>query len=377
MSAPRDYYDVLEVARDAPIEEIKRSYRKCAMKYHPDRNPDNPEAAERFKECAEAFEVLSDPQKRQRYDQFGHDGLRGSGTHDFSGMNATDIFSMFEDLFGDMGGLGSIFGGRRGRSRGQRGHDLETEIDIDLNDVAEGAEREVQFTRRDICTTCDGSGAKPGTEIDTCSTCGGQGKVAMRQGFFQMVRTCPACNGTGKTIREKCIDCSGTGRSALQRTLNVKIPPGIHEGQLIRVPGEGEPGSDGAPHGDLHVRVNVEPHKLFERSNDDLVMRMPISFTQAALGVKLEVPGLNGHCELTLKPGVQHGETKTLRGEGLPNLRSGRKGDLIVQVLVEIPKKLSRKQEQLLREFAELEDQEVMPHSTSFWEKIKGVIAGD
>jgi len=373
MPSKRDYYEVLNVERTATETEIKRAYRKAAMKFHPDRNPDDPDAEARFKEAAEAFEVLSDPEKRQRYDRFGHEGLRGAGMHDFSGMGASDIFSMFEDLFGDMG-----FGGRRGGGarRGRRGYDLETEIEIDLAEAAEGVEREVEFSRRDACQTCDGSGAKPGSLVEACGTCGGQGRVAVRQGFFQMVRTCPDCQGAGQIVREKCGDCGGSGRRPLRRTLNVRVPPGIQEGQVIRAPGEGEPGDQGGPRGDLHVVVHVAEHDLFEREGDHLVLPMPISFAQAALGDRVEVPTLGESTELEIPRGTQHGATFRIRGEGMPNLRSGRRGDLVVRVLIEVPRKLTKRQEELLSEFAETEDHQVMPQSKGFFEKLRTYIAG-
>jgi molecular chaperone DnaJ len=369
MAQNRDYYEVLEVERSATADEIKRAYRKSAMKYHPDRNPDDVEAEAAFKECAEAYEALSDPQKRQRYDRYGHEGLRGSGGTDFSGMNASDISSMFEDLFGDLLGGG---GRRGGGQRSQRGYDLETEIELDLEDALEGVTHEVEFTRQDYCENCSGSGAKPGTEPMACVTCGGQGRVAMRQGFFQMVRDCPACGGKGKTITDKCGTCSGSGRRPMRRSLEVKIPAGIEDGQIVRVHGEGEPGTVGGSRGDLHVRISIGRHDLFERHGEDLLMRMPLSFTQASLGANLDVPKLGGgSVSVTITPGTQHGQTYTVAGEGMPNLRTGRRGDMVIQVLIEIPKKLTDEQEQLLREFSETEDNDVMPHSTGFWDKIK------
>lgn len=380
MATQRDYYEVLGIERDASSEQIKKAYKRSAMKYHPDRNPGNAQAEAQFKQCAEAFEVLSDPDKRQRYDRYGHEGLRGAGMHDFSGMNAGDIFSMFEDLFGDIG-LGDIFGrgrgGGRGGNRSRRGYDLETAVSVTLDEVLSGGKQQVEFTRQDICETCNGTGAKPGTSPQTCSTCGGQGQVAMRQGFFQMVQPCPACQGAGTIIEHKCSDCRGSGRRPKRRVLEVHVPPGIQDGQVIRVPGEGEPGTRGGPHGDLHVLVRVKEHELFLRDGDHLILHMPISFSQAALGATVEVPTLDGSDQLTLPHGTQNGETFTLRGHGLPNLRSGNPGNLIVQVLVEIPKKLTDRQEELLREFAETENHEVMPHSRGFWDKIKQYIAGN
>ncbi len=372
-----DYYEVLGVAQSASTEEIKRAYRRAAMQYHPDRNPDDPEAEQKFKECAEAYEVLSDPQKRQRYDRYGHDGLQGSSTHDFSGMDATDIFSMFEDLFGDMG-MGGMFGGRRGRGRrARRGYDLETEVEVDLADVATGKEVEVEFRRQDLCETCEGSGAKPGTQPSHCSTCAGRGQVAMRQGFFQMVRTCPDCGGQGTIIRNKCTDCRGSGRRPRHRKLNVNVPAGIGDGNIIRVSDEGEPGDQGGPRGDLHVIVRVRPHELFERRDDDLLIQVPVSFPQAALGAKIEVPTLEGTEEVTIPRGTQYGDTLTLPEKGLPNLRTGQPGNLVVRVVIEIPKKIDEEQEALLREYASKEKQEVLPHTRSFWEKIRRYIAGE
>ncbi len=371
MVTQRDYYEVLSVSRDATDDVIKRSYRKLAMKYHPDRNGGDEKAETRFKECAAAYEVLSDPQKRQRYDQFGHEGLRGTSGHDFSQMNAGDIFSMFEDIFG------SAMGGRGGRSRrGQRGYDLETTIEVSLEEAASGVEREIDFTRMDHCSKCSGSGAKPGTEPLACVTCGGTGQVAQAGfgGMFRMVTACPACRGQGKVVKDKCPGCKGTGQTPKKRTLSVKIPAGVQSGQYIRIPGEGEPGSNGAPRGNLHVVVDVASHKLFQREDDHLILRMPISFSQAALGAEVEVPTLGGSDKITIHPGTQHGHLIRLRGKGMPNLRSGQPGDLVVALTIEIPQKLSARQRELLHEFAETENHDVMPESRGFWDRIKEYI---
>ncbi len=380
MATTRDYYEVLNVDRQAGPDDIKRSYRKMAMKYHPDRNPGDAEAEQQFKDAAEAYEVLSNPEKRQRYDRFGHEGLRGTSGHDFSHMDAGDIFSMFEDIFGD------AFGGRRrGRRGGQagpgagpgrgarRGYDLETEVEISLEEAAAGLERDIEFTRQDLCETCNGQGHKPGSKPVACVTCGGQGQVAQSGlgGMFRMVTTCPGCNGAGKVYKDKCSKCGGTGRQPKKRVIVVKIPAGIHDGQAIRVGGEGEPGTGGGPRGDLHVVVRVAEHKLFVREDDHLILRMPIGFSQAALGGDVEVPTLNGTHSVTIKPGTQHGEVLRIGGQGMPNLRSGRKGDLAVLVLIEIPKKLTEKQKELLREFARTEDHKMMPESHGFWDRIK------
>ncbi len=374
MATKRDYYEILSVERTASSDEIKRSYRRLAMKYHPDRNPDDAQAETRFKECSEAYEVLSDADRRGRYDQYGHEGLRGAGMHDFSRMNSGDIFSMFADIFGQMGGMG---GGARGGA-GQRGYDLETQVDITLHDVATGVDQEVEFTRQDHCPTCSGSGAKPGTKPKPCVTCGGHGRVRVGGGFFQMVQTCPDCRGKGSTISEHCSDCRGSGRKPKKRVLHVKIPAGIHDGQVIRVTGEGEPGSPGSPdsagggmRGDLHVIVHVEEDKFFKREEDDLHLQLPVSFALAALGGKHTAPTLDGEMDIKLKPGTQHGEELRFPGKGVPNLRSQRRGDLVVSIMIEIPRKLDKKQAQLLREYAETEDVEVMPESKGFWERFR------
>ncbi len=383
MTTTRDYYEILSVERTADGDEIKRAYRRLAMKYHPDRNPDDPEAETKFKEAAEAYEILSDPEKRRQYDRFGHNAFRGAGAahHDFSRMDVDDIFSMFNDIFG-----GGGFGGRGGRAGGgrrvARGYDLETEVRIDLLDVLHGCERDVEFTRLDVCETCAGTGAKPGTKPQTCSTCGGQGKVqqAGLGGMFRMVTTCPACRGAGTFVKEKCPDCHGKGRQPKKRKLSVKIPAGIRDGQAVRVHGEGEPPArEQSPtgegiRGDLHVVVRVKKHDLFEREGEHLLMEMPISFTQAALGAEVEVPTLEGRYTLKIPRATEYGAIFRIHGEGLPDLRTGRRGDLVLVTKIETPKKLTKKQEQLLREFAETEDHSVLPESHGFWKKIKDAL---
>lgn len=379
MPTTRDYYEVLGVTKSASSDEIKRAYRRLAMKYHPDRNPGDAEAEAAFKECAEAYEVLSDSERRAIYDRYGHAGLRGQPGHDFRSMNVEDIFSMFNDIFG---GVGS----HRRASRGvPRGFDLETEVEITLEEVLTGAQRDVQFKRIDVCQTCSGTGAKPGTSPVTCSTCGGHGQVAQAGlgGMFRMVTTCPHCRGRGKVVVDKCADCRGSGRVSVKRELSIKIPPGIHHGQAVRVGGEGEPPPPEASpegqgiRGDLHVVVRVQEHKQFERDGDDLLVALPISFSQAALGAEVDVPTLTGSTTLDLPNGTQHGALFRIDGEGLPNLRSGKRGDLVVIAQLVVPRKLSESQRQLLAEYAKSEQLEVKAQSPSLWEKIKDAVKGN
>jgi len=369
--AKRDYYEVLGVGKSASPDDVKRAYRRMAMKYHPDKNPDNKEAEARFKECAEAYEVLSDPERRRRYDQFGIDGLRGAGMHDFSRMKVEDIFSMFgfEDLFGD------FFGTRKRRSSRRagpmRGYDLETSVELSLNDVAKGTEKTIEFTRQDICPECTGSGSARGSSPGRCPACGGTGQVARGGGFFQMVSTCRQCGGTGQVITNPCKKCRGTGKIPKKRIVSIKIPPGVHDGQGIRVANEGEPGHNGGPRGDLYCYVRIKPHEFLQRDGNNLIAVVPISITQAALGVTIDVPSLNGTKQLKIPPGTQYASTFRIKGQGLPDIRTGRRGDQLVQVIIEIPTKLNAKQKELLSEFAKTENKSVFPNSRSFFEKLK------
>ncbi|HWE94759.1 MAG TPA: molecular chaperone DnaJ [Tepidisphaeraceae bacterium] len=379
MATKRDYYEVLGVARTADAEEIKRAYRRLAMKYHPDRNQaDNGggESELKFKECSEAYEVLSDAGKRQRYDQYGHQGV--TGQHDFSHMDVGDIFSMFDDIFGGLGGRGGARaqGGRRGP---QRGFDLETQVELSLVEVASGTEKTIEFEKQDTCETCKGSGAKPGSSPVVCVQCGGQGRVT-QQGFggmFRMVTACPNCRGRGAVVRDHCPTCRGTGRQARKRIVTVKIPAGVHEGQSIVITGEGEAGEPGGPSGDLHCYIAVKPHPIFTRHNSDLVCQVPISFTHAALGGTIEVPTLKGKEELEIPSGTQHGEVFKLKGKGLPGLRTHKVGDELVQIYIEIPKKLSERQKQLLKDFAATDDGSMMPQRKGFMDKLKQVLTGE
>ncbi len=360
----RDYYEVLGVARESAPDEIKRAYRQAAMKYHPDRAGDIPDADEKFKEAAEAYEVLSDPEKRGRYDRFGHAGLSGVAGHDFSRMRPDDIFSIFGDLFGAFGG-----------HRSGRGVDLQTEVVLNLADVAKDTEHSIDFTRNDYCDRCAGKGGEPGTKATSCVTCGGYGQVERTSGmsFFstRIVTDCPDCRGVGTKFSKPCKQCRGAGRAPKRRVVTVKIPAGVHDGQGVRLRGEGEPGDDGRNRGDLHCYVRIKPHPFLQRHDSDLLCQIPIAFTQAALGAKVEVPTLTGKVEVSIPAGVQSGELIRLAKLGLPDMRTGRVGDLVVRVLIEIPRRLTEKQEQLLREFAKTEDKIVLPESRGFFEKLK------
>lgn len=368
MASKRDYYEVLGVSRDASPEEIKRAYKRAAMRYHPDRNPDDPEAERKFKEAAEAFEVLSDPERRARYDRYGHAGLAGTGVHDFSTMGVEDIFSVFADIFG-------------GSRRSRRGSDLEVEIELSLQEVATGTERTLEFERLDYCDVCGGTGSAPGAERRVCPTCGGYGQVEQTTGFGlllgRVITTCPTCRGRGRVISTPCRACGGRGQVMKRRVVTARIPPGIREGTGVRLRGEGEPGPDGQPRGDLLCYVRIREHPFLQRRGNDLICRVPISFTQAALGARVEVPTLTGKAEVTIPPGTQHGQVFRLKGLGLPDIRTGRRGDQLVEVAVEIPRRLNRRQRELLEQFAATEDESAMPQSRSWFRRLMEYLAGD
>jgi molecular chaperone DnaJ len=384
MPTTRDYYEILSVERTASGDDIKRAYRRLAMKHHPDRNPGDSAAEAKFKEAAEAYEVLSDAERRATYDRFGHAGLRGTPGHDFRSMNVEDIFSMFNDIFSG-GGFGTGRASRRGAHGVPRGYDLETEVEITLEEVLSGASRDVEFKRLDVCRTCEGSGAKPGTKPATCSMCKGNGQVAQAGlgGMFRMVTACPQCRGTGTVITDKCGDCRGNGRVSVKRKLSVKIPPGVQDGQAVRVQGEGEPpprelspAGEGI-RGDLHVVIRVREHERFERDGDHLLLALPVAFTQAVLGARLEVPTISGTTTFDLPAASQHGALFRVSGEGLPNLRTGRRGDLVLVIQLVVPRKLSDKQRQLLKEYAKTEDYDLIStDKPSLWNKIKDAVTG-
>jgi molecular chaperone DnaJ len=376
MSAKRDYYEVLGVERSVGAEDVKRAYRKLALKYHPDNyKGDKAEGEVLFKEVSEAYEVLSDPEKRQRYDRFGHEGLRGSGMHDFSSMGFGDIFSMFQDIFSGMGG--TVGGGGR---RPSRGYDLETQVELTLEDVATGTEPTLEFDRVDYCDTCSGSGSKPGTEPKRCAECGGYGQVQQQvQSIFGVsvrVQPCSACKGKGSIITDPCSDCKGTGRAKKHRTLSVRIPAGVRDGQVIRVRGEGEPGEPGAPRGDLHVYVHVKPHDLLTRRGDDLICTVPITYSQAALGGMVDVPTLTGTEAVEVPAGSQNGDVIQLKGKGLPSLQTGKAGNQHVILYIEVPRKLSPEQRELLEKLAQLEQANITPERKSFFDRVKECFSG-
>ncbi len=368
----RDYYEVLGVARDASDEDIKKSYRKLAMRHHPDRNPDNPKAEELFKEAKEAYEALSDPQKRAAYDQYGHAGF-DAGAGGFGGGFSGGFADAFGDIFGDILG-----GGMRGRSNVYRGADLQYNLEISLEEAARGTETKLRIPTQESCETCKGSGAKPGTQPATCQTCGGHGQVRIQQGFFSIQQTCPKCHGSGKVIASPCTDCSGSGRVKRHKTLSVKIPVGVDEGDRIRLSGEGEAGVNGGPSGDLYVVIRLKPHPIFHREHNDLHCEMPTSFGTAALGGEIEVPTLDGYVKLKIPAETQSGKVMRLRGKGIKGVRSSGHGDILCHLVVETPLNLTDRQRELLTEFDAISQQDKSRHSPkseSWMDKVKSFFA--
>ncbi|MFZ5830793.1 MAG: molecular chaperone DnaJ [Planctomycetota bacterium] len=366
MSEKRDYYEVLGVDRSASTKEIAEAYRKLALRYHPDRNPGDEEAVARFKEAAEAFEVLNHAEKRALYDRYGHAGL-GTGAPQFRDVG--DVFDAFGDIFGDSL-FGSIFGNRGGR-RARRGADIQCEVTLDLLEAAQGTSKVVQFHRMQRCDTCNGSGAKPGTKPERCRYCNGQGRVIQSAGFFSMQTTCPSCRGSGNVIQDPCRECRGDGYVSVRVSRKVNIPAGVDNQTQLRLQGEGQPSVDGGPPGDCYCVIRVKEHQLFERRGQDLICQVPIGYAQAALGATIEVPTLDGREPLDLPPGTQSGDVFTLRGRGMPDPRHRGRGDLLVQVHIEVPRKVDGEHEQLLRRLAEIEEDQVTPKRRSFFDKIK------
>ncbi len=375
--AKRDFYEILGVAKDASDEDIKKSYRKLAMKFHPDRNPDDKEAESKFKEAKEAYEILSEPDKRKLYDAYGHAGINpqggGPGPGGFSGG--------FGDAFGDI--FSEIFGGQGGRGRSAngvyRGADLRYNLEISLEQAARGTETKIRIPSHETCEVCNGSGAKAGSQPVSCRTCGGAGQVRMSQGIFSMQQTCPTCHGNGKTIKDPCNNCGGQGKVKKHKTLSVKIPPGVDEGDRIRLSGEGEPGVNGGPAGDLFVVMVLKPHAVFTRDDDDLHCEMPISFSTAALGGEISIPTLDGQASIKIPAETQTGQTFRLRGKGIKGVRSSSAGDLLCQMVIETPVRLTERQKELLRELEEINRKDGDKHSPKakgFMDKLKEFFAG-
>jgi len=367
--AKRDYYEVLGVNRNASETEIKKAYRKLALKHHPDKNPGDKEAEEVFKEASEAYAVLSDSQKRAQYDQFGHAGMNGGGfSEGFGGFGGG---SPFEDIFGDI--FGDIFSGGGGarRGRGRRGDDLRYNLTITFEEAAFGHETNIEVPRHQTCSTCSGSGSRPGSQPVTCPTCRGAGQVRHQQGFFSLTRPCPDCGGEGRIIKDPCPDCRGTGRVREKRSLSIKIPAGVETGNRLKLSGEGEAGAQGGPPGDLYVVITVKDHPIFQRDGRDVICEVPISFPQAALGHELEVPTLEGKVKLKIPAGTQSGKVLRLPGKGIPSLQGYGRGDQLVVVRVETPSRMTARQRELLEEFARESGEEVHPMGKGFFDKVK------
>ncbi len=368
--AKRDYYEVLGVSKSSSEDEIKKSYRKLAMKYHPDRNPDNPQAEESFKEASEAYDVLHDPEKRNLYDRYGHEGLQNAGFQGFQGFD--DVFSNFGSIFEDLFGFGAGGGGggrRGGRTSARSGADLRYNLQVAFEDAVFGAEKILEFDKMESCVHCLGKRTAPGTQPSACRTCGGVGQVERRQGFFAVRTTCPQCRGEGTIITDPCPQCRGRGQVSAPKKLAVKIPAGVDDGARLRLVGEGEEGSNGGPAGDLYVVISVDSHELFERDGNNVHCQINLSFPQAALGADIEAPSLYEETQtLNIPRGTQSGETLLVRGGGIPDVRNGRRGDQIVHISVQTPVDLTERQEELLREFATLEGETTRPRKR-WWNK--------
>lgn len=379
MATTRDYYEILGVKKAASADEIKKAYRKQAMKYHPDRNQGDAAAETKFKEATEAYEVLSDQQKRQAYDQFGHAGV-GAGVGQ-GGFRKSHAYNDFQDIFGDFGDFfDEIFGGgggRRGgggRSRVSRGSDLQMEVDITLEEAFRGTDKEIEIPKHVGCETCGGSGCSPGSSPDMCSQCEGTGQIHMSQGFFSISRTCNRCGGVGKIIKNPCVQCHGSGRVQKRHKVKVKVPAGSMTGLKLKLTGEGESGANNGPSGDLYIVLVVRKHQIFEREGDHLICDLPISMTQAALGAEASVPSMDGKLKFKIPVGTQTGKIFKMSGKGMPSLRGYGNGDLLVRVNVETPTKLNAEQKRLLEEFAKISGEESHPQTQSFFEKVKTVL---
>jgi len=366
LNGKKDYYETLGVNRAAGEEEVKKAYRKLALQYHPDRNPGDKEAEEKFKEISEAYQVLSDAQKRAQYDQFGHAAFGDGGP--FAG--GFDFTAGFEDIFGDI--FGEFFGSASGRRRGRnRGEDLRYNLTLTFDEAVNGVEKKIKIPRHGPCETCHGSGAKPGTLPQACPTCRGRGQVSFQQGFFSVSRTCSQCQGQGSIIKNPCADCGGAGRTRKMHTLSVKIPPGVDTGSRLKLRGEGETATGGGPPGDLYVVIEVQPHPIFVRDNLDIICDVPISFVQAALGAEIDVPTLEGKVKMKIPPGTQSTKVFRMKGRGIKDVQGYRQGDQHVRIKVETPTHLTPRQRELLKEFAAAGGEESHPMSKGFFEKMK------
>ncbi len=361
----RDYYEILGVERGANQDVIKKAYRKLAMQFHPDKNPGNKEAEEKFKEAAGAYEILSDPDKRAKYDRFGHQAFQGSGGFGGGGgfQDVEDIFSHFGDIFGDIFGMGGMGGGagqrRRSHNQSRKGADLRYILELSLKEVVTGIEKDIEFDCDESCSTCKGSGAEEGTKPETCSTCGGQGQVVRQQGFFQMASTCPSCQGKGQMIKSKCKNCKGRGRTSKHRKIRVTVPAGVDNGTRLRVAGEGEGGYQGGHPGDLYVEMRIADDDRFERRENDVIGSLSISYLQAILGGEVEAETITGKEKINIPAGIQVGEMIRLSGQGIPQLRGSRRGDLYFEVTIDIPKKVSGDEEKLLKKIAESKNEKI------------------
>ncbi|HEX4751082.1 MAG TPA: molecular chaperone DnaJ [Bryobacteraceae bacterium] len=369
--AKRDYYEVLSVSRDCDEQTLKSAYRKLALQYHPDRNPGDHQAEERFKEAAEAYSILSDANKRAAYDRFGHQGVSGAAGNGFSGFDESQ-FADLGDILGEMFGLGSMFGGGRGRqSRVQRGEDLRYDLEISFEDTMKGLSADLQIPRMEPCTKCQGTGAEPNGGLVTCQACRGRGEILYQQGFLSVRKTCPTCSGRGKVIRQSCSECRGEGYHRVEKKLKVNIPAGVDTGTRLRLAGEGNPGPAGAQPGDLYVVVRVAEHAIFERRENDLHCTLPINIAQATLGAEIEIETFDGPQKVRIPEGTQSGAQFRMRSLGVPHVNSRARGDLFVHVDVQVPKKLSREQRKLFEQLSELLPTENAPHEKSVFEKVK------
>jgi molecular chaperone DnaJ len=366
----RDYYEILGIHRNASEIEIKKAFRKLALQHHPDKNPGDMSAEERFKEVTEAYEVLSDPQKRAQYDQFGHAGVGGGSGFHSGGFGAGSPFGdIFSDIFGD------IFGGGRQRGRGRHGDDLQYNMEISFEEAAFGVENKIDIPYAKRCDACGGSGAKPGSDPKTCPTCRGAGQVRFQQGLFAMSRTCSHCNGEGRVVDNPCLTCHGSGNVRDRKKLSVKVPPGVETGNRLKLAGEGGQGTKGGPNGDLYVLLTVRDHPIFSRDGNDVVCEIPISFTQAALGCEIEVPSLDGKLSLKIPEGTQSAKSFRMRGKGIPSLQGYGRGDQLVVIRVETPVDLTRRQKELLEEFAQISGESTQPMRKRFFDKVKEILS--